>query len=400
MSRPGAVPVIMYHRVGPEIDNWQWSNDLTVSASTFEDHLLWLKKRRYHTSTLEELRAHMAGDVTLPEQSVVLTFDDGYVDTWTYAVPLLQHYGFRGSVAVVPEFVDPRDLVRPPMAAGGAEPENSSSEIRAFMSWPELRKAVDSGILEAVSHSLTHTWFPKGPRIVDFHHPGDAYYWLDWNHTPDRKPYYLERPDNSRVAWGTPVYENARALQMTRYFPDPDEADAMTDFVASRGGKDFFETPGWRDVLHEEARRRRELTPPAGRYETADERGARYRRELLESKRVMEERLGREVRHFIWPGQVFNEEAMEIARSVFDSVDASLGDAYLHCFNRPGEDPGRYRRFGVPDIEQPEGLYYPGGRYFVACLDEFRGLRLARPTRRAMKLFYLLGARTGGFKAA
>jgi peptidoglycan/xylan/chitin deacetylase (PgdA/CDA1 family) len=77
----------MYHRVGPEIEGWSWSNSLTVSAATFEGHLRRLKKSRYYTASLEELHAHMKGEQVLPERSVVLTVDDGYVDNWSSSIP-------------------------------------------------------------------------------------------------------------------------------------------------------------------------------------------------------------------------------------------------------------------------------------------------------------------------
>jgi hypothetical protein len=386
----------MYHRVGPDIPGWAWSNSLTIPTSVFEDHLRWLRSSGYHTATLDELHAHMSGELRLPERSVVLTFDDGYVDSWTHVAPLLTKYGFRGVVAVVPEFVDPRDVVRPTLGdvwAGRLKEQDLNP--RAFMSWPELRAVRESGVLEIISHSLTHTWWPTGADIVDFHHPGDDYYWLDWNHTPDRKPFYLERPAESTLPWGTPVYENGRALGITRYYPDPDEASLLSDVVASKGGRTFFEQPGWRDALLEAVREWRGSKELSDRHETADERAGRYRREFLESKRIIEERVGEEIRHFLWPGQVFNNESMEMASAIYVSLDASVGESYMRSFNRPGDPVGLFRRGGVPDIERDGMLFKPGGRYFVACLDEFRGVPFARRRRQLMKVFYLAAVNLG-----
>lgn len=396
MSRRGAVPVIMYHRVGPEINDWSWSSGLTISPDTFEDHLVWLEKTGYYTASLEELRAHIKGDARLPERSVVLTFDDGYIDNWTHVVPMLARHGFKASIAIIPDFVDPRDIVRPTMEdVWASRVTERDLEVRAFVSWPELRAATDRGVLSVIAHSLTHTWFPTGSRIVDFHRPGDGHFWLDWNEAPASKPFYLQRPNESAVPWGTPVYEHARALESTRYFPDPREAAHLTEFVASNGAEAFFTKPGWLDRLNEVARKSREALPLDDRFETEAERSDRYHRDLLDAKNIIEGKLRCEVRHFIWPGQVFSSEAMKVARGIFDSVDSSHHRTRNGSFNQPGGDPALFRRFGVPDIEQPGCIYYPGGRYLVGCLDEFRGVSLARKFRQAMKLGLLAAIKLG-----
>lgn len=397
MSRRGAVPVVMYHRVGPEIDDWAWSNSLTISSATFEDHLRWLRKSRYYTATLEELHMHMSGGTALPKRSVVLTFDDGYIDNWSYVVPLLYRYGFKGSIAVVPEFVDPRDIVRPTLEdVWASRVSEAELELRAFMSWSELKTSQQRGVLSVVSHSMTHTWFASGPQVVDFHRPGGNYYWLDWNHSPDGKPFYLRRPADTKVPWGTPVYENGRALDTTRYFPDPSESDQLVDCVSSKGGRRFFDGPDWRDTLHEVVRTHRGSWGAVGRFESESERARRFESELRDSQNVIEKKLGTPVRHFLWPGQVFTDEAMRMARRVYDSLDWSHGHAALLRFNQPGGDAGIFRRVGVPDVQAPRRIHYPGGRYLVDCLEEFRGVAWARKRRQALKLLEILRLRLTG----
>jgi hypothetical protein len=153
--------------------------------------------------------------------------------------------------------------------------------------------------------------------------------------------------------------------------------------------------PDWRDALHELVRRRREATTLNDRYENAKERDTRYQSELIEAKDIIEKNTGYAVRQLIWPGQVFSAEAMALARTVYDSVDSSLGESSYDSFNQAGDDPGLFRRFGVPDIEMPGRLYYPGGRYLVGCLDEFRGMPMARKVRQALKLSILAKLKAG-----
>lgn len=380
---PGpAVPVLMYHSVGRTIPGWKWP-DLTVPADVFEDHLRWLSRAGYRSAGLPELYAHTMGEKILPPRTIVLTFDDGYVDNWTYAAPLMERYGFSGTVLVTPEFVEPGDAVRPTLKTAGGEA--SQLEVRGFMTWEELRAGVAAGTLSVQSHAMTHTWYPVSDRVVDFHRPGDGYYWLDWNARPDRKPFYLLDPDESVVPPGTPVYENAKSLSAARYFPDPEEADALAGHVERRGAETFFSRPDWRDELYGVLERWRSGRKTTGRHETAEERLERTRHELVESKRRIEENVGVNVDFFVWPGGGYDEMSMNAALEVYRAVTIR-SKGRMHWRNRPLESPGRIVRRGIPGALKDGQLVFYGGRYMLEFVKEFEGSVLARKRRQLLKL--------------
>ena len=397
MSTGGAVPVLMYHSVGRYLPDWAWSGKLTVPAVVFEDHLRWLRKAGYRSATLDELDAHSRDETRLPEKTVVLTFDDGYVDNWTYVVPLLAKYGFTGSIMITTEFADPRDVVRPTLEdAWVGRVREDELEVRGFMSWPELKQAVDRGVLSVQCHAVTHTWYPTGPKVVDFHHPRSTYYWLDWNAAPKEKPFYLQDPGNSAVPWGTPVYEYAKSLEATRYFPNPKETRHLVEYVKEKGGERFFDRPDrrWRAELRSVVDRIGGGNESTGRHETAAERRARMTAELVESKREIESRLGVTVDYLIWPGGGFSDESFQIAQGIFKAVTFKpRGGTVLR--NRPNENPGKICRKGIPVILHGNRIAYPGGRYLISFLDEFRQVPLARRQRQAQKLVFMIGMRTG-----
>jgi peptidoglycan/xylan/chitin deacetylase (PgdA/CDA1 family) len=384
----------MYHSVGRVLTDWQWSRNLTIPWQVFEDHLRWLAKTGYRTAGFDALHAHVRGEAPLPERSVVLTFDDGYVDNWTYVVPLLEKYKMTGTVLVTPEFVDPRDVVRPTLAdVWSGRAAAGELDVRGFMSWLELRAAVERGVLSAECHAMTHTWYPTGPTVIDFHHPGDAHYWLDWNAHPDKKPFYLTAPRESEVPWGTPVYEHAKSLEATRYFPNEAEAIEVTHHVESNGGIDFFNRAAWRDELHGVLERARSKTPP-GHYEKEEERIARYIQELEGSKEIIAEKLGRSVEFLVWPNRTYNDQSMELARMRFKAVTVRAEEA-VHIKNQPGGNAGKISRFGVPLIPRGGRMLHPGGRYLTAYLDEFRGDSLAKRKRQILKRLYVARSLVG-----
>jgi peptidoglycan/xylan/chitin deacetylase (PgdA/CDA1 family) len=386
------VPVLMYHTVGKVIEGWHWSY-LTLPFRTFEDQLFWLVKKGFQTVSLDQLHDHVNGHVILPKRSVVLTFDDGYLDNWTYVAPLLQKYGFIATVFVNPEFVDPRDIVRPTLEdVWRGETLESELEVRGFMSWPELREIQRRGTFSVQSHGMSHTWYPSGPKIVDFYKQKSDFYWLEWNKNPHLKPFYLQNFKSSAALCGFPVYEHKKSLECNRYFPPQKELDFILETIRDHGGDDFLNDEGWESILFdslEEFRKRQNLSLD---FEAPEDRRGRYSFELIESRRIIEKELGTTVEYFCWPGGGYNEESMSMSLQVYKGVTLSSRDP-SNVWNGFGEGSPKIRRQGVPSFGENDKIIYPGGRYLTNFLDEYLGLKFARRKRQAHKILYLLGFR-------
>lgn len=101
------VAILMYHRVGPWKD--VWSSPLLVTASDFEEHIKYLKKE-YVILSLDELAQHIGEQKPLPERAVIITFDDGYKDNYTYAYPILKEYGVPATIFVTTGYIGSGDL--------------------------------------------------------------------------------------------------------------------------------------------------------------------------------------------------------------------------------------------------------------------------------------------------
>jgi peptidoglycan/xylan/chitin deacetylase (PgdA/CDA1 family) len=113
---PG-VPVLMYHKIDAQVPTSPVGRDLTVEPAAFEAQLRYLRARGISTITASEL-AHDVARGVRPERVVVLTFDDGYEDAATVALPLLRKYGARGTFFVSSGFVGtPRHLTWSEMRA-------------------------------------------------------------------------------------------------------------------------------------------------------------------------------------------------------------------------------------------------------------------------------------------
>jgi peptidoglycan/xylan/chitin deacetylase (PgdA/CDA1 family) len=84
--------ILMYHRIDETpCDPWE----LVVHPKTFEAQLQFLKKNT-HVVSMEELLTSLSNK-TLKNKRVALTFDDGYLDNYTQAAPLLEKYQLPAS---------------------------------------------------------------------------------------------------------------------------------------------------------------------------------------------------------------------------------------------------------------------------------------------------------------
>lgn len=140
---PRGIPVLCYHHLLAEAEMTpaQKANPAIVSAEKFERDLAYLKAKGVTTLTMAQLQAHLEGRWTAPENSVVITFDDGYKSGYRYAYPLLKKYGFTASMFVVTGTVE-------------AQPVAWDPAVTVKISWQEMNKAKNVFEYHPHSHQL------------------------------------------------------------------------------------------------------------------------------------------------------------------------------------------------------------------------------------------------------
>jgi peptidoglycan/xylan/chitin deacetylase (PgdA/CDA1 family) len=388
-----AVPVLMYHSIAPEITDWAFSY-LSTAPEIFEDQIATLQRSGFNTVSLPELYEYVAGRRRLPPKALVITFDDGYLDNWVFAFPILKKYGFKATVFISTDFVDPAEGERPTLddVWHGAS-ENEDLFWKGFLREGEMRRMLASDLIDIQGHCKTHTWYFVSDRIEDFHHPGDAYPWLAWNERPDRKYLYLEEDQSQFVPFGSPVYEHGKALVSRRYFPDPGVGKSLADHVDHHGGVDFFNRPEWRDEL---VRLSREVASAglSDRLENERERSTRLKEEILLSKQELERMLGRQVDFLCWPGGGYDDAAVALAREAgFKAWTLGSRDTGPKR-NRPGEDPMWIRRAAATPwwFYRGRRVCAVDGEFLKHIIATYKGFRLAGLRFKWYKLSKLLGS--------
>jgi peptidoglycan/xylan/chitin deacetylase (PgdA/CDA1 family) len=97
------VPVICYHSIGEDPSG---KNPIIISVEKFRQHLQTIKDDGYTTLTMAQLSDYVLRDKPIPEKSVVLTFDDGYIDNYTNVFPILKEFNMNATIFVISTYLD------------------------------------------------------------------------------------------------------------------------------------------------------------------------------------------------------------------------------------------------------------------------------------------------------
>ena len=169
------VPILLYHYVEYVKDEGDTiRKSLNIIPYLFDQEIKTLKDAGFEFITTKDLADTLDDKITIPQKSVILTFDDGYRDFYTDVFPILKKYQVKAVVYVVPNFLD--------------LPNNLTT--------PQLKEIVNSGLVEIGAHTMNHTYLSGLPRprvefeviqskkilekilgfkIVSFAYPGGAF---------------------------------------------------------------------------------------------------------------------------------------------------------------------------------------------------------------------------------
>ena len=92
------IAVLTYHGV---VDGVKDKNSVDISVDYFEKQMKWLSDHHYKTITIDEFYNWKKGKIKLPRKSVLITFDDGWKNTYSKALPIMEKYEIVSNVFVV-----------------------------------------------------------------------------------------------------------------------------------------------------------------------------------------------------------------------------------------------------------------------------------------------------------
>ncbi|MBF0500931.1 MAG: polysaccharide deacetylase family protein [Candidatus Riflebacteria bacterium] len=210
------VPVLMYHKIPkapPQSRHRTW-----VSADMFERHLRFLRRHGYQSITMRDVKAFIDGTRPLsdfPAKPVMITFDDGYMDNYENAFPLMRRYGFTGLIFCMGD-----TLLRD--NAWDHSPTEASAPL---MTIPQIREMCDAGF-EIGAHTLSH------PHLTEIGAESAR------REIAESRLKLEEVLGTSILSFAYPYGEyDDRTVELVR------EAGFYSAFATSTGAADFFDDP-------------------------------------------------------------------------------------------------------------------------------------------------------------
>ena len=140
------VPILMYHYIAGNPNPKDFARDsLSVSPDKFEAQMQYLAQAGYTPITLDTLYGIFNGQASVLGKPIVLTFDDGYIDFYTNAYPILRRFNFK-AVSFIPTG----------LMGGGY-----------YMNWNQIKEMASSGLVTFEGHTVSHSYLPSLSQLID-----------------------------------------------------------------------------------------------------------------------------------------------------------------------------------------------------------------------------------------
>lgn len=142
MSGPGPIlaPVLMYHRISSNTSG----SEYVVSVDQFKRQVQWLKEEGYQTISIVDLVDAIQFGKMLPLKPIVITFDDGYIEVYQNAYPILHEAGYTATMYLIENALNDHGYIT-----------DAIIEELSAAGW------------EFGNHSATHAYLPSSKNMQD-----------------------------------------------------------------------------------------------------------------------------------------------------------------------------------------------------------------------------------------
>lgn len=139
------VPILTYHSI---VENP--SSNSEISPETFEAQIKAIQELGYTSIMLEDLIAYVEKGIELPEKPICITFDDGYLNNYEIAFPILKKYQMKATIFVIGVSVGSLTNYK-----------DTNYPITPHFTYEQAAEMIESGLISIQSHTYDmHQWAP------------------------------------------------------------------------------------------------------------------------------------------------------------------------------------------------------------------------------------------------
>ena len=254
-TRKNFVLCLMYHSVDSE------KGKGGIFVDEFQEHIKWIKDKK--TFKMEELKNL---NYTLPQNSILITFDDGYKNNYTLAFPILKKYNMKATIFLNTKFI---------------------GEDEDYLNWDEIREMYKSGLIDFQLHTHSHQLTIKDIEVLAFYSNESSPYFKRESHSLFFEGNYDEKKDMEKLN-GLPVFKLRSKISIPGYRPKKDFVQKYRNIAQlQENNKSEKEKKEFLNKLFKE--KQNEFFDKI----SEEEFRKNVEFEILENKRIIQEKLGK-----------------------------------------------------------------------------------------------------------
>ena len=253
-TRKNFVLCLMYHSIDSE------KNKGGIFVDEFEEHIKWIKDKK--TFKMEELKGL---DYTLPQNSILITFDDGYKNNYTLAFPILKKYNMKATIFLNTKFIE---------------------KDEAYLNWDEIREMYESGLIDFQLHTHSHQLTVKDIEVLAFYDNESSPYFKRESYSLFFDGNYDEKKDAKKLN-GLPVFKLRSKISIPGYKPKKNFVEKYRSIVELQENKSEKEKKKFLNRLFKE--KKDEFFDKISEEQFKET----VKFEILENKKIISEKLGK-----------------------------------------------------------------------------------------------------------
>ena len=253
-TRKNFVLCLMYHSVDSE------KGKGGIFVDEFEEHIKWIKDKK--TFKMEELKGL---NYTLPQNSILITFDDGYKNNYTLAFPILKKYNMKATIFLNTKFIE---------------------KDETYLNWDEIREMYKSGLIDFQLHTHSHQLTVKDIEVLAFYDNESSPYFKRESYSLFFDGNYDEKKDAKKLN-GLPVFKLRSKISIPGYKPKKNFVEKYRSIVELQENKFEKEKKKFLNRLFKE--KKDEFFDKISEEQFKET----VKFEILENKKIISEKLGK-----------------------------------------------------------------------------------------------------------